>query len=73
MSYEGSMMGSGIYSEEVTLEVVCKESCNDCMEANKVCEMYWDEDFHTDDWGNIEQTVTCKACNHSYTIKREAE
>jgi len=73
MSYAGSMMGSGIYSEEITLEVVCKESCSDCTETYKVCEAYWDEDFYTDDWGNIDQKVTCKLCNHSYTITRKAE
>ena len=73
MSYAGSMMGSGIYSQEMTLEIVCKESCYECDETNKVCEAYWDEDFHTDDWGNIDQQVTCKSCNHIYTIRREAE
>ena len=67
-----SMMGSGIYSEEVTLEVVCKESCHECDESNKVCKAYWNEDFHTDDWGNIEQEVTCKECKHKFTIKKEA-
>jgi hypothetical protein len=66
------MMGSGIYSEEVTLEVVCKESCHECDENNKVCKAYWNEDFHTDDWGNIEQEVTCEVCKHKYTIKKEA-
>lgn len=73
MSYSGSMMGSGIYSVDVTLEVVCKESCSECEDSNKVCEAYWDEDFHTDDWGNVEQDVQCKVCKHTYTIKREAE
>jgi len=73
MSYNGSMMGSGIYSTEHTLEVVCKESCNDCQEENKSCSARWEQDFMADDWGNIEDTVTCKSCNHKYTVKREAE
>lgn len=72
MSYEGSMKGSGIYSQEITLEVVCKESCNDCS-GGQDCLSVWDEDFMTDDWGNIEQEVTCELCKHTYTIKREAE
>lgn len=71
MSY-GSMMGSGIYSEEVTREIVCKERCDECPE-NVTCTYYWNEDFHTDDWGNIDQTVTCPVCKHSYTYKEEKE
>lgn len=73
MSYAGSMMGSGIYSEEVTLEVVCAEyGCDDC-ELDRECKGVWQEDFHTDDWGNIEQKVTCPQCKHSFTFKRERE
>jgi hypothetical protein len=33
----------------------------------------WNEDFHTDDWGNISQEVTCELCNHKYTIEIERE
>ena len=73
MSYEGSMMGSGIYSEEVTLEVVCNERCGDCTEQGKDCAAYWNEDFSTDDWGNISQEVTCKSCGHSFTFSREKD
>jgi len=42
MSYEGSMKGSGIDSVDVTLEVECEE-----------CGKAWEEDFSTDDWGNV--------------------
>ena len=65
-------MGSGIYSEEVTLEIVCRERCNDCVDG-QTCPSVWNEDFHTDDWGNISQEVTCKLCNHMYTIEVERE
>lgn len=67
------MRGSGIYSETVTREIVCKERCSDCDEAGRTCESYWDEDLQTDDWGNIEQQVTCKTCRHSYTYNEERD
>ena len=65
-------MGSGIYSEGVTLEIVCKERCYDC-DGGQPCSSVWDEDLVTDDWGNINQEVTCELCNHKYTIKVERE
>ncbi len=68
-----SMMGSGIYSETITREIVCKERCSDCGDASKVCEAVWEEDFETDDHGNVEQDVTCKSCGHSYGFKEERE
>lgn len=46
---EGSMKGSGIYSEEVTTEVECEE-----------CGKTWEEDFSTDDWGNIDADIKCE-------------
>lgn len=67
MSY-GSMMGSGIYSTEVTRGIVCKERCDECPE-NAPCTNYWEYDFVTDDWGNIREEVTCVMCKHSYTYK----
>jgi hypothetical protein len=70
--YAGSMMGSGIYSEGVTLEIVCKERCYDC-DGGQPCSSVWNEDLATDDWGNINQEVTCELCNHKYTIKVERE
>jgi len=66
-----SMKGSGIYSQEVTLEVVCRESCSECSEGQH-CLSIWNQDFMTDDWGNIDQEVTCELCKHKYTIKKEA-
>lgn len=67
------MMGSGIYSETITREIVCEERCEDCQEDKKVCKAIWEEDFETDDWGNVDQEVTCKLCNHSYSFREERE
>ncbi len=61
MSYEGSMKGSGIYSEDITLEVECEE-----------CGKAWEEDFMTDDWGNVEADVKCE-CGHEWTFSKEKE
>jgi len=58
---EGSMMGSGIYSEEVTYEVECE------------CGNLWEQDFMTDDWGNVEDDVTCAKCNEKFSFSRERE
>jgi len=53
MNYpEGSMRGSGIYSIDMTLTVTCPE-----------CEHEWDDDFATDDWGNVNDTILCPECN----------
>jgi hypothetical protein len=68
----GSMMGSGIYSTTETREIVCVEMCWDCIDIKKTCTAVFDIDFETDDWGNIEQEVTCKQCEHSYTFKEES-
>jgi hypothetical protein len=68
---DGSMMGSGIYSQEVSREIVCREMCFDCVDQKKECDAVWDEDFPTDDWGNIEETVKCEKCGHSYEFKEE--
>lgn len=73
MSYEGSMMGSGIYSTTETHEVVCNERCITCEDRGQTCSAYWDEDFETDDWGNIEATVRCNTCGHDFTFKRERD
>jgi hypothetical protein len=63
------MMGSGIYSSEVTREIVCSERCYDCVDEKKECSAVWDQDFNTDDWGAIDQTVKCETCGHSYNYK----
>jgi hypothetical protein len=58
---EGSMKGSGIYSEDITLEVECEE-----------CSKTWEEDFSTDDWGNVEADIKCE-CGHTWTFSKEQE
>jgi len=68
-----SMKGSGIYSETITREIICKEYCYECDEESMTCNASWDEDFETDDWGNVDEKVTCKSCNHSFTFKEELE
>ena len=66
----GSMMGSGIYCQEVTLEVVCHEDgCDDCTD---ICQGRWSADFVTDDWGIVNDKVTCPVCKHTYRFRREA-
>ena len=68
---EGSMMGSGIYSEEVTREIVCSEKCFDCVDIKKECDAVFNVDLSTDDWGNIDETIKCEKCGHSYDFKEE--
>ena len=58
---EGSMKGSGIYAEDVTLEVECGE-----------CGKSWEEDFQTDDWGSVQQEITCE-CGNFFTFNKEQE
>ena len=66
-----SMMGSGIYSQTITREVVCKERCLDCL-GNK-CEAIWEEDFETNDWCNVDQDVVCAQCTHTINYREERE
>jgi hypothetical protein len=68
-----SMMGSGIYSTTITREIVCNESCEECDQEGKKCDAVWEEDFETDDRGNVDQTVTCKVCGHNYSFTEERE
>lgn len=65
---ELSMMGSGIYSVTHTAEMVCAERCNEC---EIPCDAVWEEDFNTDDSGNVETEVTCKKCNHKFNYSYE--
>jgi hypothetical protein len=65
-----SMMGSGIYSVTQTYEMVCAEQCLDC--GDNECKAIWQEDFETDDWGNIDQMVECKQCGHGFNFVKEA-
>ena len=66
-----TMMGSGIYSITVTREIVCYERCEDCDQQGKKCDAIWEQDFETDDRGNVDQSVTCKKCNHLYIYSEE--
>ena len=52
---EGSMMGSGIYSQEVSYD---EFECDECGETNKEGEV------GTDDWGRYE--IECEFCGISY-------
>ena len=69
----GYWHGSGIYSVTKTREIVCAEMCGSCEDDKTTCTAVWEEDFETDDWGNIEQSVECKLCNHSITYREEGE
>jgi hypothetical protein len=59
----GYWHGSGTLGHTVTREMVCAESNID----SKGCDAVWYEDLETDDWGNIEQTITCIKCNGEWT------
>jgi hypothetical protein len=58
---EGSMKGSGIYSEDITTEVECAE-----------CGKTWEEDFQTDDWGNVDAEIVCE-CGQDFTFTLRQE
>ena len=73
MSYEGSMMGSGIYSEERDVEFVCAEQCSDCEDAGQTCDNVWEATVMTDDWGNIDVNEECSKCKHSVNYRRERD
>lgn len=72
MSY-GSMMGSGIYSEEIEVEIVCAEICGSCEDDQKNCKAVFNASLMTDDWGNIDQQVNCPQCNHSLRYRQERD
>ena len=67
------MRGSGIYSVNHTAEMVCVERCDTCQEENKKCDAVWEEDFNTDDWGNVDADVTCKKCKHTFNYTYEKD
>ena len=64
--------GSGTLGYTITLEIVCGEICSSCEDDKTTCAAVWEEDFETDDYGNIETEVECKTCKHTYTIRRES-
>lgn len=57
-----SMKGSGIYSDDLTLDIDCQE-----------CDNTWTETLATDDWGHINAEVQCPVCDHEFTYRQEAE
>lgn len=67
-----SMIGSGIYSEDVDREIVCAERCNDCDDAGQTCDAVWEETLTTDDRGNIDNDVKCNKCGHTINYTEEA-
>ena len=67
----GYWHGSGTLGWTVTREIVCAEMCSTCEENKTTCKAVWEEDFETDDWGNVEQSVECQECKHSITYKEE--
>ena len=71
MSPGFSMMGSGIYSEDVDREIVCAERCEWCSDEGKTCDAVWEETLSTDDWGNIDNDVECAKCKHTINYKEE--
>lgn len=73
MSPGFSMMGSGIYSEDVDREIVCAERCYDCAELNQICDAVWETTMATDDWGNINIDVECARCGHTINYREERE
>lgn len=52
---EGSMMGSGIYSQEVSHDGFDCDKCDEFNEEGEVA---------TDDWGNYE--INCEFCGATY-------
>lgn len=57
---EGSMKGSGIDSDEseVTIE------CENCLESFEVL-------LYSDDWGRVEQDITCPHCGLTFTYSTD--
>jgi Zn finger protein HypA/HybF involved in hydrogenase expression len=57
---EGSMKGSGIYSEEAEVTV----ECENCLEPFEVL-------LYSDDWGRVEQDITCPHCGLNFTYTND--
>lgn len=68
MSPGFSMMGSGIYSQDKTVEVECQ--CEECDDQNG-CGHAEEYDFSTDDYGNIDSDVICNKCKHTFNYTKE--
>ena len=69
----GYWHGSGTLGHTVTHEIVCNEMCGSCEDDKTTCKAVWQEDFETDDWGNVESDVKCEECKHTFTFKEERE
>ena len=63
----GYWHGSGTLGHTITREIVCREYA----ETDK-CDNIWEEDFETDDWGNVDEEVTCIKCGQSFYFKEES-
>jgi hypothetical protein len=68
----GYWHGSGTLGYTASREIVCSEKCSSCEDDKKTCDAVWEEDFETDDYGNIEADVECKTCKHTYTFREES-
>jgi hypothetical protein len=71
---EGSMKGSGVDSADVTLNIECECAQDGCQtDKSYGCGHTFDADLQTDDWGNIDNDVTCPKCNHEFNFQKEQE
>lgn len=57
---EGSMRGSGIYAQDLVVDMECAH-----------CGHTWETDVTTDDWGNVDEDVTCPVCNEVFNFTME--
>ena len=65
----GRWHGSGTLSTVVTRDLDC-----DYFDGGaEGCTGSWDDDFYTDDYGNIEQETTCPVCKTVFTYREEQE
>jgi hypothetical protein len=63
-----SLRGSGIYSGEIDLEIVCSEKCEECAEVDASCSEIFTFNANTDDWGYIDAKAVCPTCKHEISI-----
>lgn len=56
------MRGSGIFTELISLYVSCPH-----------CDTGWADDFVTDDWGRVEETILCFNCNETFEVYSSKE
>jgi hypothetical protein len=64
--------GSGIYSTDKTYEVECECENDNCVtEKQAGCGNVWEQDFNTNDYGNIDTTIGCPKCSHNFNFSKE--